>query len=243
MEHSYKHPPIVEAVIEFRFSAAVPQELIEKAAARLKRDYESSDEEQMTEITIDAATGKQQVKKEWLGRRLSSGDRADVLLLRKTSFICARLAPYCGWDAFRARSEANWTSWKRTAGHRDIARLGLRYINRIDVPITDEPFDPEHYLNVYPQIATLDLRVVSQYTMQVTSPGAVDEYGLKLSTAIVPSPLIGHHSVALDIDVYRDTNVPSRDEQLWSALDTMRIHKNRFFEASITNRAREIFDR
>lgn len=243
MAHSYKHPPIVEAVIEVRFVAAVPQELIEKAATRLSRDYESSEAEQMTEITIEAPTGKQQVKQEWSGSRLSSADKADILLLRRTAFVCARLAPYCGWDAFRARAEANWASWKRTAGHRDISRLGLRYINRIDVPITDGGFQPQHYLNVYPQVATLRLPVVGEYTMQITSPTAVDEYGLRLSTAIVPSPLIGHHSVALDIDVFRDIKVPSRDEQLWSALDTMRIHKNRFFEASITDQARKIFDR
>jgi uncharacterized protein (TIGR04255 family) len=92
-------------------------------------------------------------------------------------------------------------------------------------------------------MATLQLPAGSEYTMQVTSPTAVDEYGLRLSTAIVPSPLIGHRSVALDIDVYRDRSVPSRDEQLWSELETMRIQKNRFFEASVTDQAREIFDR
>ena len=50
-------------------------------------------------------------------------------------------------------------------------------------------------------------------------------------------------SLLLDIDVSRMDELPQNDEGLWAFVDRIREYKNMIFEACITDRARELFDR
>ena len=65
---------------------------------------------------------------------------------------------------------------------------------------------------------------------------------LALNTATVAPPLIGFVSLALDLDVFREANLPQRDDDLWDIVNRMRGHKNRIFESCITDRARTLFN-
>ena len=47
----------------------------------------------------------------------------------------------------------------------------------------------------------------------------------------------------LDIDVSREANLPQNEDGLWELADRMRVHKNTAFEACITDRARELFNK
>ena len=48
-------------------------------------------------------------------------------------------------------------------------------------------------------------------------------------------------SVVLDIDVFRTTDLPDDEEELWKFLEELRQRKNTIFEACITDKARELF--
>jgi uncharacterized protein (TIGR04255 family) len=48
-------------------------------------------------------------------------------------------------------------------------------------------------------------------------------------------------SVVLDIDVFRAIDVPSSEDEIWSLMEHLRTIKNQLFEASITDKARELF--
>ncbi len=54
-------------------------------------------------------------------------------------------------------------------------------------------------------------------------------------------PLVGYKSITLDIDVANESTNFSNDSQLWSMLSILRNEKNRIFEASVTDQARELF--
>ncbi len=64
-----------------------------------------------------------------------------------------------------------------------------------------------------------------------------------VNAGTVLSPLIDHTSFLLDIDLYKDTNLPIRDDDIWELFLTLHTEKNKLFEAFITDRARELFDR
>ena len=74
------------------------------------------------------------------------------VFFRHDTFICSRLAPYTGWDDFFARTVRAWEVWRKSAGHTVLSRIGVRYVNRIDVPVANTALvRPEDVLNVFPK--------------------------------------------------------------------------------------------
>jgi uncharacterized protein (TIGR04255 family) len=239
----YKRPPITEAIIELQFARPSDQSTIEKAARRIREEYTFEDPDSAVNLSFDASTNKTEVQTAWMGTRLSSSDRADILIFRTTAFVCSRLAPYGGWEAFRPRAAHAWDVWKRAAGPTPLARIGVRYINRIDVPLAGNVLiDVDHYLNLSTRSPEALGEPMTAYTMQIVRPLGADDCHLILTSGTVASPLIGFASFALDLDIFRATNLPMRDDELWALIDRIRGHKNRVFESCVTDRARALFD-
>jgi uncharacterized protein (TIGR04255 family) len=63
---------------------------------------------------------------------------------------------------------------------------------------------------------------------------------LVLNEAMVPPPRDNVASVLLDIDLYRDTDIPTEDEAIWAIFEQLRVRKNEAFEACITDAARKL---
>jgi uncharacterized protein (TIGR04255 family) len=241
---AYERPPITEAVIELRFAQAFPQTAIEDAAKRVRDEYFYQDPENMVQFTIGPTSEKSAQRVAWNGIKLSSLDRADVLMFRTNSFVCSRLAPYPGWDAFRARASRGWNEWKRVAGTPELARIGVRYVNRIDVPLQNNPLIRiEDYLNLFPRLPHQMPEPMAGYTMQVVTPLEPGNYTLTLSSSSIPSPLIGFASFVLDLDVAREGTLPRRDDEIWKVLEEIRVHKNRVFEYCVTDQSRGLFSK
>jgi uncharacterized protein (TIGR04255 family) len=242
LDMAYKRAPITEAVIELRFAQSFAQETVEAAAKRLAPEYFYQEPETAMNLTIDASTQKTTGQTSWLGVKLSSLDRADVLIFRTTSFICSRLAPYPGWEVFSARAAHAWDVWKKAASRTELTRIGVRYVNRIDIPLEGNALiRVEDYLNVRPQSPELG-EPMSSYAMQIVKPLGADDCGLILHSSTIPSPLVGFASFALDLDIFREMNLPMRDDGLWALVNKIRAHKNSVFESCVTDRARGLFD-
>ena len=124
----------------------------------------------------------------------------------------------------------------------ELSRIGVRYINRIDVPSdAADRVRLEDYLTIYPQMPNGPPML--GYIMQVLRDVGEDNCRLIINSGSVVSPLIGFVSFLLDLDVFRENDLPRRDEELWKFIDRMREHKNQIFESCITQQARTIFDR
>jgi uncharacterized protein (TIGR04255 family) len=240
---AYKRAPITEAVIELRFARPADQRDVEKAARRLRAEYFYQDPENSVSLKFDVGTQKTEVETLWTGIKLGSMDRTDVVIFRTSSFVCSRLAPYSNWEPFRDRAAQGWEVWRKTAGPIELARIGVRYINRIDIPLKGaQMVAAEDYLRFVPRSPDELREPMSSYAMQVVRPLGADDCQLVLNSSTVPSPLIGFASFVLDLDVYREANLPRRDDEIWALLERMRNHKNRVFESCITNAARALFD-
>lgn len=241
---TYAKAPIIEAVLEFVFSNETAQSVIESAARRVETAYSQKDIEETAEFQFDRSRKAESVpaKWTWLGLKLSSPDRADILDFRKDRFVCIRLAPYSSWDVFRAKATDGWAAWRKSAGSLEIKRIGLRYINRIDIPNPDNALiQIEEYLTILPRAPAILTEAMTAYTVQASRPLGSDQCTVTLTSSSVASPLVGYASFALDIDVYRSENIPRREDALWDLVDLMRGHKNRIFEACITDKTRALF--
>lgn len=242
---SYKRPPITEAVIELRFGQQFSGKTIEKAASRLRREYVHYEQDQQLEVMLDMDAQKSQFVPGPPGVRLSSQDRADVTILRPDAFVSSRLAPYCGWEAFIERVQRDWGIWRGEAGAVKLARIGVRYINRIDIPkpSDDTKIELKDFLNVWPHTPPLDWGPLTGFAFQATRPLNRDECYVRLYSGSVESPLVGHAALALDLDIFRESTLPMRDDELWALLGRIREMKNSLFESCVTDRSRGLFNR
>lgn len=225
-----------------RFASPIEEADVQRISRKFAREYPIAQDEQGVEVYFDVAKS-QIIRKhvDWTGKKLSSEDQADMVFVRTNVFSCIRLAPYVGWEPFFERAISGWSTVTAVLSRRKVSRIGVRYINRLDIPSDDgQAVDIDDFLNVGPRLPAIG-GTTSQYAFQATRPMNADGCSVTISSGIVPSPLVQHMSVTLDIDVFADHVDLVRDEQIWDLVTRIRNHKNRIFEASITDRARELF--
>lgn len=243
----YPRPPITEAIVDLRFNAGVDKELLGRFATELRRNYPTTEHiykiVSSFQLTREDSEPRVDLKKTFQGQKLVSRDGTDVVLVYLNSLATVRLAPYEGWETLTAKVRANYEELKKVAGYRGFSRVATRYINRIDVP-TDgrDNIDTSEYLIAEPRIP---LSIPTINSFQVSFNGPVPSIGAKVivNAAIVQSPLIDHVSLLLDIDLYKDSGLPQKDQEIWEVLETLRTEKNALFEHFVTDKARELFFR
>ena len=244
---SYKHAPITEAVIEISFETPISSAEIKKASEKFSSHYPQHQSVQNVKLAVAMPAG-QKVKptaefvKGGEGHRRSTSDMTQLLVLWRSSFLISQLAPYPGWDDFFQRFVRDWKVWKRAVGFQTISRVGVRYIYRIDIPISESVVKYETFLNIYPKLPDI-LGSVGTYAVQAGFP--IEDIGCKLilNSAVVPSPILDHVSFIIDQDIIKEEDPPQKDEAIYELLNEVRAIKNNVFEACITNPSRELFQR
>lgn len=238
----YNNPPITEAVIEIRFSSTVDEAVRKRLAKKFEKHYSEVKplESHKYEFDLSGQSVKNSVVR--TDYRLSSGDMSEILILRDSAFLLSQLAPYVSWEAFISRFERDWTNFEKSTGHNEISRIGVRFINRIDIPKSGELLHESEYVNIYPTLPET-LQPTMGYSIQSRKRIEHIESLLSLSSAIVESPVPRHISIVLDQDIARENNLPQRTQKIIEYLNEVRVEKNKIFESCITDKARELFNR
>ena len=240
----YLRPPIIEAVIGISFSQPIKDSVLATADRRFAKYYPAHLENEHTSLLVNRITGADSrlssgVQEQSIrGHRRMSSAMDEVAVLMPDSLTVSQLAPYSGWDAFFARLRRDLAMYKRPGTNREISRIGVRYINRIDIAASGNVVEHEQYLNLYPRTPP-ELGHIVGYGMQTTFHLESIGCFATLNTAPVPSPTLGHASFMLDIDVYKSSDLPLNNAGIFSLLGQMRTEKNRIFEACITQQARD----
>ena len=140
---------------------------------------------------------------------------------------------------------SNYPSWPNilddayhVIDRRQMGRIGVRYFNRLDIPGAN--INLQEWINVGLSIPKDFGGVLNEFGARVVVP-MDNNLTVALAYQSVPSPLIDHSSVLLDIDVVIDRGIPLADEEVWELISKMRDAKNFVFEACITQRMRDLF--
>ena len=239
----YSKAPIIESVIHLSVVGTAAAQDLQKLVKRFVKDYPQQEPLAAFNIALDTTGGPTTVTQQLQGYRVTSADQADIILAFPDGVAAARLAPYPGWEHLRERAHTAWAEWRRSITYSTLKRIGIRYINQIDVPIAQaEAIDIEAYLSFTPRVPEFSKQPLNGFIVQATRPTDVEHWSVSITSTIMsPPPLINHVSMVLDIDVFRTEQIPGREADLWTNIDTVRPLKNAIFEACITDEARKLF--
>lgn len=247
-EH-FPKAPIVEAVIDIRARATT---VFEEASVRAYLDanlkgyvFLDSRREFRHELELQTEGGKPPSQKlhdlGWKGLRFRSTDEKHIAQFNREGFVFSRLEPYDDWDQLSSEGLRIWGIFKELAQPAEIHRLGLRFINRIPLPVGELRF--EDYIQPAPASpAGMDLPFhgfMHHETLAV--PG--HPYAITVIRTIQLPPSSGGPGVALilDIDVFTTEGARLDEAMMIHHMNEMRWLKNKMFHGSVTDKARELF--
>lgn len=243
-QRNYSAPPIVEAILELRFADELTDADRERVSKKFASRYPSLETgvQQIIGVQVNQnGIALNSTVQERITRRRNLDSPAIVQIGTRIFGVIAP-APYTGWEELFDRFVEDWAAAKKIWKYRPISRIGVRYLNRIDlVPDADGVVEYEDFLNLrinlpenFPSIFNYDLGFQS----------GIEEIrcGVNVRSGIVEPAVPGRTSFTLDIDVWRQADVPQKDAEVFELLGLMREAKNELFETFITDEARKIFD-
>ena len=233
------HAPIVEAVIAFtaRPERAWARELIEPALGRALPDYPVVEPQGLlhAEIRGGAAAPPAATVEDlgWIGFRVKSADGTRLAAFDRDGFRFSQLQPYDTWDVFEIEALRLWAIHKQLASPGTVERLGVRFINRIDLPPSASIAD---FLRDPPRApGELELALAGSLDhRRFRLPG--HPYAANLIRALDLNPALGTTAIVVDIDVYLQ-DVGDDHAELRAHLAKLRWLKNELFYSVITDEA------
>ena len=238
-DQPYPKPPIIEAVVEFRVESAISDQLLETVCKKLRDAYPTQQQLKVQQFSIEAGENPSLKTTEEFGRKVTNEDGTDIVSLGPRAFSVSRLAPYKCYEDFSKEISAVWDIIYKQTGYRRITRIGMRYINRIDVELSDDIARYEDFLNLKINIPE-KFDIVDHYDLSFQIP--LDSHcKARVQSGVMPPAIIGYASFSVDIDVYVDENVPQKKPEIFALLETMRRQKNELFESFVTDKARSLF--
>lgn len=239
------HAPIVEAVLDIStvLPKTINQDELASLQSKLGQAYPTK--QIRTEWTgqVEFKPNQQPVTKTSsspAGYLFSSGDGKQVVQARKDGFGFSRLKPYQDWQSLSAEARKLWKLYAGLLKPEKVTRFGLRYINRLDLPLPFANF--KEYILTGPEIAPGLPQGLSTFFFRVVIPDEQTEGFVTVTETIEQvDGLKGILPLILDIDVFRLGSFPVADDKLWPMFQQLHDLKNRVFFRSITDKAKELF--
>lgn len=154
-----------------------------------------------------------------------SADGKDLVQLRRNGFAVNRLSPYSDWETFRDRAAEMWHLFRARFEVEPVTRIGLRYLNRIELPV--ENLDFSDYLRTVPSIpAEIEPRL-SEFFLRLGFPeNTIPAHGvLTAATGMISDGIPGTLPLTLDIEAV--STGPQSENAIWQTADRLREFKNR----------------
>jgi uncharacterized protein (TIGR04255 family) len=148
-----KSPPIIEAQMNFHADASAgwaskgtPEEIVQ-----LFPSHSEVRRLQQVEVNLGGAEDAR-MQSSVTGFFLRKAGDPAVYMARRDGFAYSRLAPYDGWESFKGAALAAWEHYRKEMQTGELHTVGLRYINRIEVPRRDYIADREAFFTIAPRV-------------------------------------------------------------------------------------------
>jgi len=245
----YSKPPVREALIDIRINPLAPAQLpvLEELHERLRAEYPIKKKQQNLQGLWEwrEETLSSRASQRVAGFQFESTEGTRIVQYRLDGFTCNFIKPdptaaWVGWPALRDEARRKWEIYAKAIGINEITGLGVRYINQIIVPTA--PIELTEYLVAPPDIpkgfpyqSFVDW--LSRVTVAIPDLNAM----AIITQAPADEPRPDSLKILLDIDIVRRSIATVDPDAMWATLDRFRILKNTIFEASLRDKAKELF--
>jgi uncharacterized protein (TIGR04255 family) len=240
----YRNPPIIEALCEFRFEPGTPWDwdLVTPGLVyeRIRETFPKR--RQLKAFALSIAAGPRGVEHHEVNPdriQFLREDEKALIQLGPHLLAVNHLKPYPTWQEFLPLIRQGFDAYLAAANPKGIQRIGLRYINRIELP--GERVELADYFEFRPFVGE---RLPQEYGpfivgIQIPFENARDALRLQLASATVERP--GTVAVVLDLDYFlaQPGGVSQGDVFEW--IEVAHGHVEEVFEACITDRLRQMF--
>ena len=238
----YDHAPIAEAILELQ--CELPPDVTLDQLAHVADPATFSAGGAAIMVTGRVEVGPEGIRGdtsgEAIGHLLRRADGLRIIQSRLNGFAYSALAPYDRWETFSAEARDHWNDYQRVARPIKVSRVGVRYVNKIDIP--NPSIEIKDYLRTAVDVSPYLPQMIAGYFLQVVVPLSHFDAMATIVSTIVSPPSADHSSLILDIDTWRTVDIAlastTADEDVTQVLNTLREAKNYIFEACITDATR-----
>lgn len=231
--------PLIESLIDVQFENSFAEQELSLAKDALSDVYAEIIETPHHAVNLDLETGATDIRTE-TRYRLVGADTTEVMLLRHEGIATSQLAPYKDWEHLYSRFARDFQLINGSFGPRKLKRVAVRSLNRIDVPPTGEIVQYEDYIALQPTLPD-GLDPINSFRLQITV--SIPELLAVANIAVggLPPALEDKASFLLDIDLYRDVNIPDDARELEALFVEFRRVKNDLYKKCLTEKALKEF--
>lgn len=238
---AYPNAPIVEAVFDVKVSntIVVNPSIFEQFAKTDLKDFPISSKRQNVNVRIFDKKGTGQIGKttNLLGYIFSNIQGNRKVQFRLDGYSFNMLRPYSNWEDFSNSSFVYLQKYLSLAKPLSITRIGLRYINRIDLPSENQAF--EKYIKYLPPVPADLPKKFEKYFLQMQIPSG-DGLNKAVISQTFEQDVNGRIPFIIDIDVFQDERLKASDP-LEERFNNLRNLKNRIFEDLVTDDCKLLF--
>lgn len=243
MGRKYKKPPIIEALCEFRFEPGeewditFPGLFYEKVRDNFPKK-KSSRRMQFRAISEAEEPHIRQEIVEFI-QFLRQDEKALVQIVPNLLAV-NHLKPYPTWNEFRPIILNSLSKYREIANPKGIMRIGLRYINRIELP--GERVELEDYFDFYPHLGS---ELPKEHGPFIVGIQLIYEDGrdiLKLEMASEKYQPPRGLTMLFDLDYFlsKPDGISMDNIEEWIEIAHTRVEET--FEACITEKVRKLFE-
>jgi uncharacterized protein (TIGR04255 family) len=174
-----------------------------------------------------------------IGYQCFSEDRKQVAQPLVNGFVFSRLRPYDRWETFKTEARRLFDVYTAEFGKRDIRRVAVRTINRLDIPGSQVDF--KEWVRTGPEVSPVLPQGLVGFFMQLQQPYDDVKAHCIINETLAQPEVPGTVAVILDIDLFRVDEIPQGPDEFWALLDQMREKKDEIFLGCITEKMRETF--
>lgn len=237
--------PVVEAVLELRCRVDMDWHETSVMAMLTSRLTDFPHCESMkrmkTEMRLGPDVGPVHTSEDlgWVGARFQSADEKQIVRYERDVFAFSQLSPYPGWDTFAQRAMDLFAVVAPAESAIEIARVGLRFINRIELI---DGAQPENYLVSVPRAPEGVSLSIDGFLHQEKFGVPGYDYAIQMTRTLQPPAIERGTTAGLIIDIDVSTTKPWRGtfSNLRTRLLEMRWLKNKTFFGSLTPNAQSL---
>ncbi len=228
----YSNAPITEAVISIHIARSdeVSQNELEEVNTAIGYPNKQSRIEQKVSVQRSSEVFNTSNTEKFLGYFFLNEDKKNVYQSCKDLFAFSRLKPYESWEPFQEEARKIWDEYRDKIKPDFITRTAVRFINRVEIPLPCP--DISDYFNYYPEAPKSIDRMFRIFVKSESVLEDIESIASVTLAMLKPEEDEDKVPFVFDIEVYKETNVPQSEKEIWELFNQFRHKKNQIFVES-----------